>query len=324
MSTGPRARALVCVPLLVGALVIGGCSAGTSMAGAAEVTVVATTTVVGDFVRELAADRISDGTVDVTVLLVANVDAHDFEPSAADMLAVSRADVIVANGAGLETFLGKLIRSAEPRVSVTEAADGVALHEGGHDHGHGHGGDDDEDHEGADPHIWHDPRNAVAMVRNVADALAAADPEGAPSYRAAEDRYVSELEQLDSEIGSQLAPFTGRSIVTNHDALGYYADRYGLDVIGAVIPSFDSSAEVSARDLDELVARIRRSGASAVFAEASMPPGPAEAIAREAGVRAVTGPEALYTDGLGPRGSDADTYLRMMRHNPQAIVAGLR
>ncbi len=162
------------------------------------------------------------------------------------------------------------------------------------------------------------------MVHRITTALVAADPEGEQSYRDAEWRYLLELEQLDAEIAEALAPFRGRPVVTAHDALGHYADRYGLDVIGAVIPSFDSSAEVSARDLHDLIDRIRTSGGTAVFAEASMPSAEVEAVAAEAGVRAVTGPEALYTDGLGPAGSGAETYLGMMRHNTRAIVGGLR
>jgi zinc/manganese transport system substrate-binding protein/manganese/iron transport system substrate-binding protein len=257
----------------------------------------------------VAGSRLDDGTVQLTQLIRPNVDAHDFEPSAADTLAVARADVLLANGVGFEAFLHKLVRSAEPDVPVTDTSRGVRLrHEDGHD----------------DPHIWHDPRNAIVMVGHVADALEAADPDGAATYRGNAARYVDQLKDLDRQIESRISALDDRVIVTNHDALGYYADRYGLDVVGTVIPSFDSSAETSAADVDRLVAAIRSSGARAVFSEASLPEGQADAIAREAGVEVVSGPDALYTDGLGARGSDGATYLQMMRHNTTAIVDALR
>jgi ABC-type Zn uptake system ZnuABC Zn-binding protein ZnuA len=301
---GRRAAALLTSVAL--AVLLTGCSAGTE--GVGGVQVVATTTVLGDFVRVVAGGRLGDD-LHLTTLLKPNVDAHDFEPSAADTLAVARADVILANGVGFEAFLDKLVTSAEPDVGVTDTSRGVHLRRtAGHD----------------DPHIWHDPRNAMVMVGHVADALATADPGGADAYRRNAVDYVEQLRALDREIAGRIGALPNRALVTNHDALGYYADRYGLDVIGAVIPSFDSSAEVSAGDVDQLVTAIRTSGARAVFSEASLPAGPADAIAREAGVKVVSGPAALYTDGLGPRGSGAATYLEMMRHDTDAIVGALR
>ena len=231
----------------------------------ASVSVVTTTTVLTDFARVVAGSRLEDGTVSVVGLLRPGVDPHDFEPSVADTLAVARADVILINGAGFEGFLQKLIESAEPSVEVTDTSEDADLRPG-------------------DPHLWHDPRNAAVMVGHVADALVAADPEGSDVYRANEAAYLEELTALDQEIGEELSTLSHRGLVTNHDALGYYADRYGLDVIGAVIPSFDSAAEMSAADVDALVSAIRATGAPAVFAEASLPPAAARAVAEEAGV----------------------------------------
>jgi ABC-type Zn uptake system ZnuABC Zn-binding protein ZnuA len=121
----------------------------------------------------------------------------------------------------------------------------------------------------------------------------------------------------------QTAGLTDRKVVTNHDALGYYLDRYHLELVGSVIPSFDSSAELSGRDIRDLVARIRATGVKAVFAETSLPPRAAETIAREAGVKVVTGADALYGDSLGPPGSDGASYEMMIRHNTRTIVGNL-
>jgi ABC-type Zn uptake system ZnuABC Zn-binding protein ZnuA len=281
------------------------------------VRVAVTTTVLADFVRIVAGEELRQGRVHVDRLLRPNVEPHDFEPSARDLVAVARADVLLANGAGLETFLGKLIRSAEPRVPVDEASRGIRLRNGAND-------PHDPGHAGVDPHIWHDPTNAVVMVRNVAAALSRVDRGAARVYRRNADRYVAALRRLDRWIRQRTADLRHRALVTNHDALGYYADRYRLHVIGAVIPSFDSSAEVSAYDVDHLVATIHSQRAGAVFAEPAQPSVQAEAVAAAAGVPVVTGAASIYTDGLGPSGSGADTYLRMMRHNTDAIVAALR
>ncbi len=281
-----------------------GCGGGGQGDGGA-VSVVTTTTVLTDFARVVAGERLSSGAMSVVGLLRPGVDPHDFEPSVADTLAVARADVILVNGAGFEGFLQKLLDSAEPTAEVTDTSQGVALRPG-------------------DPHIWHNPLDAAVMVGHVADALAAADPDGADVYRANEAAYLGELTALDEEIAAQVGTLTHRGLVTNHDALGYYADRYGLDVIGAVIPSFDSAAEMSAADVDELVSAIRATGVRSVFAEASLPPAAARAVAEEAGVAVVTGEDALYTDGLGPEDSPAATYLEMMRHNTATIVEHLR
>ena len=135
--------------------------------------------------------------------------------------------------------------------------------------------------------------------------------------------YTRQLQALDAEVERRLASLANRKVVTNHDAFGYYLDRYGLQLVGSVIPSFDSSAELSGRDIRDLVARIRATGVKAVFSETSLPPRAAETIAHEAGVKVVEGEDALYGDSLGPAGSDGDTYLKMVRHNTRTIVSNL-
>ena len=174
-----------------------------------------------------------------------------------------------------------------------------------------------------DPHIWHDPTNAKIMAGNIAAALVAADPADATAYQANLAAYSAKLDALDADIADQIATLTNKKLVTNHDAFGYYVQRYGLDFVGSVIPSFDTQAELSPTDVNDLVAAIKAQGVKAIFTESSLPPKTAEAIATEAGVKVVAGDDGLYGDSLGPPGSDGDTYLKMMEHNTRSIVDNL-
>ncbi|HEX2046789.1 MAG TPA: metal ABC transporter substrate-binding protein [Acidimicrobiales bacterium] len=286
-------------------LALTGCGGGTGDRGGGPVEgrrlrVVTTTTHLADFARVL-----SGGRAEVFDLLKANVDAHDYEPTPADLEAVRRADLVVKNGVGLEDWLDRTLDSAGSEARVVDTSVDVVLR-------------------GDDPHIWHDPVRAKAMVATLARALRETDPANAPRYADAEQAYLAELDALDAEIRTRIESLPSKKLVTNHDAFGYYVERYGLEFVGSVIPSFDSQAELSSRELSALVAKIKAEGVRAVFSEASLPPRTAETVAREAGVRVVSGEDALYGDALGPPGSDADTYLKMMRHNTTTIVEGLR
>jgi zinc/manganese transport system substrate-binding protein len=289
----------------------GGDSAATESSEEGSVTgrlpVVATTTQLTDFARAVGGDH-----VDVYGILKPNVDAHDFEPSPADIAKLARAGVIIKNGVGLEDWFDPVIENAGAKAAVVEAATGVAVRRGeGGPTGPG------------DPHIWQDPRNAKVMVHNIALAFAAADPGHRADYEANEAAYSAELDRLDAEIANQIGALANKKIVTNHDAFHYYVDRYGLEFVGSIIPGFDSQAELSVRDISSIVRVVKSAGVKAVFSENSLPPKTAEAIARDAGVRVVAGENALYGDSLGPPGSDGDTYLKMLRHNTRVIVENL-
>ena len=294
--------------LVTSAVALAGCGDGST--GAADpraLRVVATTPVVADFVRTVGADRVA-----VTQVLKPGVDPHDYEPSPADLQAIADADVVVENGVGLEAWLADTVAAAGFSGPVVDSSEDVTLRPG-------------EEDGGEDPHVWHDPRNATLMVRTIADALAAADPSGAGTYERNAADYTAKLAALDKATAAKIAsvPAAQRKLVTNHDAFGYYCARYGLTFVGAIIPSFDTSAELSGRQLSDLVTKIRATGVKAVFSEASLPPRTAETVAREAGVTVVGGEEALYADGLGPEGSPGGTYLRAEQHNTDTIVKAL-
>ncbi|HET9555586.1 MAG TPA: metal ABC transporter substrate-binding protein [Actinomycetota bacterium] len=302
---GRRRVALLAAGLA--ALLVAGCSgsggAGDGDGGGGGLRVVATTTQVADLAVNVGGDR-----VQVTSLLKPGIDAHDYEPSPADIDAIARADLVVQNGVGLEEWLGDTIESSGFAGPVVDASQGVRLRQ--------------VDGE-ADPHIWQDPGNARRMAANIERGLAAVEPADASAFAANLAAYTKELEALDAEVERQIDSLANKKLVTNHDAFGYYIDRYGLELVGSVIPSFDTSAELSGRDIRDLVAKVRATGAKAIFSETSLPPRAAETIGREAGVKVVVGTDALYGDALGPRGSDGDTYVKMIRHNTATIVGNL-
>ncbi|HJW35716.1 MAG TPA: metal ABC transporter substrate-binding protein [Actinomycetes bacterium] len=304
---GRRWAALLAAGLAVLVLLVAGCSgsggAGDGDGGGGGLRVVATTTQVADLAANVGGDR-----VQVTSLLKPGIDAHDYEPSPADIDAIARADLVVQNGVGLEEWLGDTIESSGFAGPVVDASQGVRLRQ--------------VDGE-ADPHIWQDPRNAQRMAANIERGLAAAEPAAATAFAANLTAYTRELEALDAEVARQVDSLANKKVVTNHDAFHYYLDRYGLELVGSVIPSFDSSAELSGRDIRDLVAKIRATGVKAIFSETTLPPKAAETIAAEAGVKVVTGEDALYGDALGPPGSDGDTYLKMIRHNTATFVSSL-
>jgi ABC-type Zn uptake system ZnuABC Zn-binding protein ZnuA len=300
-------RRVALVAAVVVALLAAGCSGSGTAAGDRDgdrrLRVVATTTQVADLAANVGGDRVR-----VTGLLKPGIDPHDYEPSPADIDAIAHADLVLENGVGLEAWLGDTIDGSGFDGPVVDTSQSVRLRMV----------------EGApDPHIWQDPGNAERMAANIERGLAAAEPSAAGAFRANLAAYTKDLKALDAEVQRQVDSLANRKVVTDHDAFGYYLDRYGLELVGSVIPSFDSSAELSGRDIRDLVAKVRATGVKAIFSETTLPPRAAETIGREAGVKVVTGDDALYGDSLGPPGSDGDTYLKMIRHNTATIVGNL-
>ena len=291
--------------LALGAVVLGaGCRDGQHSSSTA-LRVVATTTELADFARVVGGTH-----AQVYDIVRPGIDPHDFDPSPADLESLRSAAVVVENGVGLERWLSSALEAAGSRATVVDTSAGITLRPGGSG-------------EPGDPHIWHDPRNAERMVTTVAESFAAADSANAAAYRTSAAAYVAALVALDDEIASRVASLSNKKLVTDHDAFGYFVQRYGLELVGSVIPSFDSSAELSAAAVSRIVAKIRAQGVKAVFAESNLPPKTASAIAHEAGVKVVQGRDALYGDSLGPPGSAGATYLQMMRHNVEVIVDNL-
>ena len=298
----------VALAVLAAALALTGCASSDGARNDSTLDVVATTPVVADFVRNVGGDR-----VHVDQILKPGVDPHDYEPSPADIQAIADADLVVENGVGLEAaWLDDTIASAGYGGQVVDASRGVTVRAG-------------TGEQARDPHIWHDPANARTMVADIAAALAAKDPAGKAGYDRNAAAYDAKLAALDADNKAEIGtiPAAQRKLVTNHDAFGYYCARYGITFVGSIIPSFDTSAELSGNELSDLVAKIEQTGVRAVFSESSLPPKTAETVASEAGVQVVEGADSLYADGLGPVGSPGGTYLGAERHNTDTIVKAL-
>lgn len=301
-----------------------GCSASTAtnpVGTAKKLQVVAVTTIHADLVRQIAGDA-----AEVVSLLPPGIDPHDFEPTAADVERVARAEVIFTNGLNFETWFDKLRANAGGSAKVFELAHGVktrtaAPHDSDEDHD-GNGNDDHED-TGADPHIWQNPLNVKIMVENVRNGLNSVDNTNAAVYSERMREYVRELDTLDTWIKEQVStiPAQHRKVITNHDAFGYYFDQYSLQLVGTVLPAFGTTSEPSAQEIAALVIKINEQKVPAIFTENTLNPKLAEQLAREAGIKVVS---SLYSDALDSAGSGADTYLGMLRTNTQIIVQALR
>ncbi len=274
---------------------------------------VVTTNIIGDMVGEVIGEE-----ADLEVIMPVGSDPHDFEPSARQAEAMEEADLLVVNGAGFEEGLLGLIESAEESgTPVFAFADEVELLEFTGEHA----GEEEEGTE--DPHIWTDPARMITPVEAVAARLGELEGVDAEVIDSQATEYVGELESLDGDIETMVAeiPHERRVLVTNHEVFAYFADRYGFEVVGAVVPSLSTNAEASAGELTELAELIDTEGVPAIFAETTQSTQLADALADEAGgdVEVVE----LFSESLGESGSGAETYLDMMRTNAERIVEAL-
>ena len=285
---------------LAAAVAAAGCDdpEGEDGAGSGEIATVATTTVVGDLLRSVGGNR-----VHLDTLVPADADPHGHEPRPSDAVAIADAEVVVKSGGDLDDWLDDLIESAgggAAEVTLLDSVDAI----------------------GEDPHWWQDPRNAILAVEAIRDALAEADPGGRRAYERNARAYIAGLRALDDEVERcmQRVPPDKRKLVTTHDSLAYFAERYDVEVIGSVIPSLSTQAQPSAKDVDALVEQVEDEGVEAIFPEAAVSQRLEKSISRESG--AEVGRE-LWTDSLGDEGSGAETYLDAMRANANALAEGM-
>lgn len=293
-------RFLVAAVLGFTLLAIAGC--GTNEAArTGRVAVTATTTQVADLARNVGGSR-----VNVTGLLAPNADPHEYEPRPDDVKALAQSRLLLRSGGDLDEWLSDAIESAGGEAEVVTLIDSVKpLREG----------------DAIDPHWWQDPRNAEIAVTSIRDALTQADPDGRAAYAANADAYLAKLRELDRAVAACLngIPPAQRKLVTTHDALGYYARRYGIEVIGTVIPSLSTQGQPSAGETAKLIDTIKRERVRAIFAESSVNAKVEQAIARETGAKVGT---PLWADTLGPKTSDGATYLGSIAANTRALVEG--
>jgi ABC-type Zn uptake system ZnuABC Zn-binding protein ZnuA/ABC-type Mn2+/Zn2+ transport system permease subunit len=301
-----RRAPAVALATVAGIVFATGCGGGSGADG--QLRVVATTTQVGDFVREVGGDAVL-----VDQILQPNSDPHEYEPRPSDVLAVAEADLVFVSGDDLDGWIDEVVADSGSAAQVVDLGGVVPVRLPGESSG--------EEASRFDPHWWHDPRNAEAAVEEVENRLAAAEPRRRELFERNARGYLAELRGLDADIARCMSsiPVARRKLVTDHDAFGYLANRYAIEVVGAVIPSQTTLAQPSAKDLSALADLIERERVEAIFPESSLSSKVGEAIARQTGASAAY---TLYGDTLGPTGSDGETYLKMEAANAEALARG--
>jgi ABC-type Zn uptake system ZnuABC Zn-binding protein ZnuA len=317
------AAALLLAAVLAGAAALTGCGGPDDDAKTGDLKVMATATFLADIAQNVAGDRFT-----VESLVPRDADLHAFEPTPRDVAAVAEADVFVLNGGGLEETLEDTLRTAASGTTFVEASEGVTPREPQpgeplHEHEEEEQGLEDEHAQETDPHFWLDPTLAIAYVENIRDAFIAADPEGKAEYTANAEAYVTKLGGLDAWIEAEVAtlPEADRLLVMNHVSHGYFADRYGFRIAGAVIPSVATGESPTAKQLAELTETIRAEGVRAIFVELEENPQLADQIAAETGIVVVDG---LRDHSLSEPDGEAGTYIDMMKYDTRLIVEVLR
>jgi zinc/manganese transport system substrate-binding protein len=262
--------------------------------------VVASFSILGDFVRNVGGDR-----VNVTTLVGANSDAHVYVPAPADAKKVAEAKLVFVNGLGFEGWLSRLLKSAGGKASVVTATSGIAPLKLGSD---------------ADPHAWQSVGNAKIYVANIRDALAAAAPADADGFKSRANAYLADLDALEREVRAAIEtiPESRRKVISTHSAFGYFAAAYGIEFIAPLGVSTES--EASARDIARIITQVRAARIPAVFLENITDPRLMGRIAAETGAR-VGG--TLYSDSLTGEKGDSPTYIAMVRHNIKALTSAL-
>ncbi len=279
--------------------------------GKPALNVLATETFLADIAQNVAGSR-----VHVNVLIPIGVDPHSFEPTPADIKKVADSNVLIINGAGVEAFLDRLLQNAGGKRLVVEASKTLTSRKPSV-------GEPVDADNPVDPHFWLDPNNVVKYVENIRDGLSQADPDGAATYTANAAAYIAKLKELDQWIADQVKPLppARRLLVTNHESLGYFADRYGFKIIGAIIPSVSTGSSPSAQQLAQLINHIRSTQAPAIFLETGANPQMANQVAQETGIKVITD---LYTHSISDANGPAPTYIDMMKYDVRTMVDALK
>jgi ABC-type Zn uptake system ZnuABC Zn-binding protein ZnuA len=262
--------------------------------------VLAAETFLADIAQNVAGDRLV-----IESLLPPGVDPHAFQPTPQDAIKIAQAQVLIINGLGYEAWLEKSLEASGGEAVIVEASAGLETASEG------------------DPHLWMSPRNTMRYVENIREALVEADPAGASYYAENAEGYIAKLQDLDAWIEAEVAtiPEERRVLITNHHALESFADAYGFEIAGVVVPGFTSEAAPSAQQLGELIRAIESREAPAIFLDVSENPDLARQIASESGAQVVTG---LYVETLSEAGGLAGTYIDMLKHDVSLIVEALK
>ena len=323
----PRLAPLALTLLGLSALAVAGCGSDDGdEASSSKITVAATTTQVGDLVREVGGDAVT-----VKQILTPNSEAHDYEPRPNDVGAVAASKIVFASGLGLDAWSTKLVKESGSEAEVVDLSSGLPVsHATGEGEAHadekeGEAHADEKEAHGhgeTDPHWWHDLTNLEAATTEVETALIAADPAAKDQITANADAYRAKIKKVDEQIRACLnkVPANERLIVTDHDAFVYFTERYGVTSKGAVFPSTSTQGQASAGEVAALEKLIREEKVKAIFPESSLNPALAERIASDTGA---SSDYTLYGDTLGAADSPEGTVLGAEAANAKAMVAGM-
>jgi len=267
---------------------------------AERLNVVASFSILGDFVRTIGGDH-----VNLTTLVGPDSDVHVYTPAPGDAKRIAEAKLVIVNGLGLEGWLPRLVQSSGARAQVITASTGIAPLKLG---------------SAADPHAWQSVPNARIYVADIASALAAADPDDAEFFRTQAKAYLEKLEALDREVRDSVAkiPAERRKVISTHDAFGYFAAEYGVQFVAPL--GVSTETEPSARDIATIIGQIKAQKIPAVFLENISDDRLIRRIAAETGAK-VGG--TLISDGLTGEKGPAPTYIDMVRHNIKALTSAL-
>jgi zinc/manganese transport system substrate-binding protein len=284
----------------------GGGGSVATVAPGTRLNVVATTVQITALTREVGGEHIA-----LRGIVPAGADPHEFEPVASDLTAIENANLILRHGIGLDEWLDGTLKAGK-KAQVVLVTKGIELRQG-----------EEEGKKVDDPHVWHDPANDKLIVDNITAALDKADPTNKADYDAQAVAYKQKLDETRAKVQATIneIPTANRKLVTNHDALGYFAQAFGLKVVGAVIPSISTEAEPSASETASLLDTIRKEKVKAIFAESSVNPKLAQTIANDVHVKIV---DDLYGDSLGQPGSGAETVEGMLLVNARKIADALK
>lgn len=321
-------RALIASSTAAAALIAtAGASLPSAAAQGSKLKVVATFSVLEDWLKNIGGDAI-----ELSTIVPAGGDTHSFDPTPEQVAAIADANLIFEIGLGFETWLDDMVKASgtsATRVVVSEGITVRTLTEGEDHDEHEHESDaspesgHDHDHGDTDPHIWGNVQNAITACGTIATALGQGDLDLRATFQGAHDAYVGQLGKLDAWVKAQIGtvPADERRIVTSHDALGYYTDAYGIEIVATILGLSTEEAEPSAKQIAELVDQIKAAKVKAMFPENIENPQLLESVAQEAGVKVGA---TLYTDALGEPGSNGDTYIKMITWNTTALVAGMQ
>jgi manganese/iron transport system substrate-binding protein len=285
-----------------------GCTSSESQPpGDGKPQVVATSTIIADLAEEVGGEEIN-----LTGILQPGADPHVYEPVPADSRVLETADLILYNGYNLEPGIIKLMNAAggkAKKLAVGEVVEPLKL----------------EKSKGEivpDPHVWGSAENAISMVNAIRDSLIELSPEDKEKFTQNAEELTNELQQLNNWIQQQIQtiPPEKRKLITTHDAFQYYANTYGLEIAGTLI-GISTEEQPSAKTVKQLVDAVKKIGVPAIFAETTINPALIKTVAQEAGVKLA--PNELYSDSIGEKGSDGETYIKMMVANTRTIVEAL-